>query len=62
MIGQSVAVSGLHKTYAEGLVLTDLDLSFEGGAFTAEPRQVCRRLQLLSKVEHHEQDNEQVFP
>ena len=28
----------------------------------AEPRRVCRRLQLLSKVEHHEQDNEQVFP
>ncbi|MEZ5797918.1 MAG: hypothetical protein R3D63_10820 [Paracoccaceae bacterium] len=26
-----------------------------------EPRRVCRRLQLLSKVEHHEQDNEQVF-
>jgi len=27
-----------------------------------EPRQVCRRLQLLSRMEHHEQDNEQVFP
>ena len=27
-----------------------------------ERRRVCRRLQLLSKVEHHEQDNEQVFP
>ncbi len=23
---------------------------------------VCRRLQLLSRMEHHEQDNEQVFP
>ena len=27
-----------------------------------EPRRVCRRLQLLSWMEHHEQDNEQVFP
>jgi hypothetical protein len=30
-------------------------------ALLSEPRRVCRRLQLLSKVEHHEQDNEQVF-
>ncbi|ARE84391.1 hypothetical protein ROSMUCSMR3_02924 [Roseovarius mucosus] len=27
-----------------------------------EPRRVCRRLQLLSRIEHHEQNNEQVFP
>jgi hypothetical protein len=27
-----------------------------------EPSRVSRRLQLLSRVEHHEQDNEQVFP
>jgi hypothetical protein len=27
-----------------------------------EPRRVCRRLQLLSRMEHHEQDNEQIFP
>ena len=27
-----------------------------------EPLRVFRRLQLLSRMEHHEQDNEQVFP
>lgn len=26
-----------------------------------EPRRVCRRLQPLSRTEHHEQDNEQVY-
>ena len=37
-------------------------LSMQSQINGCEPCRVCRRLQLLSKVEHHEQDNEQVFP
>ena len=33
-----------------------------GGRSSIEPHRVYRRLQLLSRMEHHEQDNEQVFP
>ena len=27
-----------------------------------DPPRVCRRLQLLSRMKHHQKDNEQVFP
>ncbi len=30
--------------------------------FLSEPRRVCRRLQLLNRMERHERDHEQVFP
>jgi hypothetical protein len=32
-----------------------------GTGLKTEPRRVCRRLQLLSRMEHHERDHEQVF-
>ena len=33
----------------------------EGAAVAGEPHWVCRRVQLLSRKDHHEQDHEQIF-
>ena len=43
------------------IVVSRLLTGFDAPTAT-EPRRVCRRLQLLSRMEHHEQNNEQVFP
>jgi len=32
-----------------------------GEPLSNEPHRVCRRLQLMSRMEHHEQDNEQIY-
>jgi hypothetical protein len=50
----------LHSKVIEKKVAPD-DLTVQV-AIATEPRRVCRRLQLLSRMEHHEQNNEQVFP
>ena len=39
-----------------------LQMLSQGVRPLSEPRRVCRRLQLLSRMEHHEQYHEQVFP
>jgi hypothetical protein len=45
-----------------GVVELALIVTVMFGAGLLEPRRFFRRLQLLSRMEHHEQDNEQVFP
>ncbi|WP_028033959.1 hypothetical protein [Chelativorans sp. J32] len=43
-------------------ILADEDSAGNVLTRETEPRRDCRRLQLLSRMEHHEQDDEQVFP
>ena len=47
------------RAYRVAVTIDDTHASEKG---LNEPRRICRRLQLLSRMEHHEQDNEQVFP
>ena len=58
----------LRLTHDQGLSVREIALRLKLSKTTVstyllrEPRRVCRRLQLLSRMEHHEQDNEQIFP
>jgi len=52
----------LFRVYLFLIFLTKDGARWVSAILLTEPRRVCRRLQLLSRMEHHEQDHEQVFP
>ncbi|MDG1128601.1 MAG: Hpt domain-containing protein [Paracoccaceae bacterium] len=74
----AAARDGVTEPSSMAAILVELDILADGGgadeediefvpvpldlSLPFEPRRVCRRLQLLIRMEHHEQDNEQVFP
>lgn len=61
--GRDFVDTVIDAIYHFGFNVTDGRYVNEDGASNeTEPRRICRRLQLLSRMEHHEQDHEQVFP